>query len=355
VILTTISDVAKAAGVSLKTVSRVLNGEPTVRPATRERVLKFMRQLDYTPVTAARTMRTKRTGLIGVLTSAITSAPMTPDSAGLPAVNLLKGIQKVMDQSGMLMMVADTGENSVNFMRLTQAFREHQVEGILYVADYHQQFNPPEIFLEIPTVLVNCFDKKQRLSAVVPDDSEGGYRAAEVAFSRGHQHIGLLTLPEIMVASKQRKLGYIRAHKERNSPIRPELISSVGEMGDSPEIEQKVLEKILKEMLNLQKPPTAICCGNDKMAMSVYMQLQRWGITIPEQISVIGFDDYTLISELLSPRLTTVKLPYVQIGEHAAELLIERIKKPRGEKQSENKVSHQIGPVVWRHSVKDLR
>lgn len=91
------------------------------------------------------------------------------------------------------------------------------------------------------------------------------------------------------------------------------------------------------------------------MAMSVYMQLQRWGITIPEQISVIGFDDYTLISELLSPRLTTVKLPYVQIGEHAAELLIERIKKPRGEKQSENKVSHQIGPVVWRHSVKDLR
>ena len=97
---------------------------------------------------------------------------MTPDSAGLPAVNLLKGIQKVMDQSGMLMMVADTGENSTNFMRLTQAFREHQVEGILYVADYHQQFNPPEIFLEIPTVLVNCFDKKQRLSAKLPDDCE---------------------------------------------------------------------------------------------------------------------------------------------------------------------------------------
>ena len=69
-------------------------------------------------------------------------------------------------------------------------------------------------------------------------------------------------------------------------------------MGDSPEIEQKALEKILKEMLNLEKPPTAICCGNDKMAMSVYMQLQQWEITIPEQISVIGFDDYTLISEL---------------------------------------------------------
>ena len=182
--MATISDVAKVAGVSVKTVSRVLNREPTVRLSTRERVLKFMRQLDYTPVTAARTMRTKKTGLIGVLTRAITSVPMTPDGAGLPAVNLLKGIQTVMDQSGMLMMVADTGDNSENFVKLTQTFREHQVEGILFVANYHQPFNPPTAFLEIPTVLVNCFDEQQRLPAVVPDDPEGGYRAAKAAISK---------------------------------------------------------------------------------------------------------------------------------------------------------------------------
>ena len=91
-----------------------------------------------------------------------------------------------MDQSEMLMMVADTRANSANFLKLTKTFREHQVEGILFTADYHQEFNPPTAFFEIPTVLVNCFDKQQRLPAVVPDDSEGGYLAAEAAPSKGH-------------------------------------------------------------------------------------------------------------------------------------------------------------------------
>jgi LacI family transcriptional regulator len=107
-------------------------------------------------------------------------------------------------------------------------------------------------------------------------------------------------------------------------------------------------------MLNLKEPPTAICCGNDKMAMNVYIQLQQWGISIPEQLSIIGFDDYTLISELLNPLLTTVKLPYVEIGEYAATLLIEKIKGTEGGNKPAEKINRLIGPVVWRHSVKEL-
>jgi LacI family transcriptional regulator len=299
-------------------------------------------------------MRTKKTGLIGVITEAITSVSMTPDSAGLPAVNLLKGIQTVMDQSEMLMMVADIGANSANFLKLTKTFREHRVEGILFVADYHQEFNPPTAFFEIPTVLVNCFDKQQRLPAVVPDDSEGGYLAAEAALSKGHQRIGLLTLPETIVASKQRKIGYFRAHKERGIPVDPDLISSIGDVGDSPDVEQQTLKNVLQVLIKLESPPTAICCGNDKMAMNVYMLLQQWDISIPEQISIIGFDDYTLISELLNPRLTTVQLPYVEIGEAAAALLIEEIKRAVGAKEPTKMISQLIGPVIWRHSVKNL-
>ena len=352
--LATISDVAKAAGVSVKTVSRVLNKEPNVQASTRERVLRFMRQLDYTPFTAARTMRTKKTGLIGVITRAITSVSMTPDRAGLPAVNLLKGIQTVMDQSEMLMMVADTGENSANFLKLTQTFREHQVEGILYVANYHQEFDPPAAFLDIPTVLVNCFDKKKKFSAVVPDDAEGGYLAAEAVMSKGHRRIGLITLPETIIASKQRKAGYIRAHKERGIILDQDLISSVGNVGDSPDEEQQKLKKVLQSMLSLEKPPTAICCGNDKMAMKVYIQLQQWNISIPEQLSIIGFDDYNLISELLIPKLTTVKLPYAKIGENAASLLIEKIKEGKGKNTTTKMINRLIGPVIWRNSVKEF-
>ena len=99
---------------------------------------------------------------------------MKHNGAGLPAVNLLKGIQTVMDQSEMLMMVADTGENSENIFKLTQTFREQQqVKGILIVANHHSEFDLSAIYFEISTVLVNCFDKQQRLPAVVAGDSKG--------------------------------------------------------------------------------------------------------------------------------------------------------------------------------------
>ena len=111
----TISDVAEADGVSVKTLSRVLNREPTVQSSTRERVLEVMYQINYTPFEADRGMQTMKTGLIGVMTGATKLVPMKHNGAGLPAVNLLKGIQTVIDQSEMLMMVADPEEKSATF------------------------------------------------------------------------------------------------------------------------------------------------------------------------------------------------------------------------------------------------
>lgn len=353
-VVATIYDVAQAARVSVKTVSRVLNEEAAVRPSTRERVLQSMQQLNYTPSTAARTMRTQKTGLIGVLTTAITSAPTTPDAAGLPSVNLLKGIQSVMDRSGMLMMVADTGESPERLEQLARTFREHRVEGILYVADYHQSVSPPASLFELPTVLVNCFDEHQRLPAVVPDDVAGGYRAAEAALSRGHRRIGFLTLPETMVATQLRNQGFLEAHEAWEVQVDPGLVLSVGKFLDPPQEEARALRHALEQLLNLREPPTAICCGNDKMAMSLYMQLQQWGVSIPEQLSVVGFDDYTLITELLNPRLTTVALPYVEMGQRAASRLIQEIQGV-AEDRSDRIVEALAGPVIWRHSVKDLR
>ena len=90
------------------------------------------------------------------------------------------------------------------------------------------------------------------------------------------------------------------------------------------------------------------------MAMNIYMLMQQWNISIPEQLSIIGFDDYTLVSELLNPRLTTVQLPYVEIGEAAAALLIGKIKGFEGGKNPNKMINQIIGPVVWRHSVKNF-
>ena len=107
----------------------------------------------------------------------------------------------------------------------------------------------------------------------MPDDSKRSYLATEAALSKGYQRIELITLPETIVASKQRKIGYIRAHKERSIKLDRDLISSVGDVGDSTDEEQQKLKKVLQSMLSLKKPPTAVCCTNEKMVMHVYMQL----------------------------------------------------------------------------------
>ena len=113
-----------------------------------------------------------KTGLIGVMTGATKLVPIKHNGAGLPAVNLLKGIQTVIDQSETLMMVADTEENSANILKLTQTFRKHQVKGILFATNHHSEFDLSAVYQEISTVLVNCFDKQQRSHAVVSGDSK---------------------------------------------------------------------------------------------------------------------------------------------------------------------------------------
>ena len=350
--MATIYDVAQFAKVSIKTVSRVLNDEGPVGFETRERVLRAIKSLDYTPSNAARTMRTQKTDLIGVITNAITSAPTTPEMAGLPSINLVKGIQSVIDSAGKLMMIADTGNDSGRAEELARTFREHRVEGMLFVADYHQEVKLPPSFNGIPGVLVNCFDESQTLPAIVPDDMLGGYRAVETAFRQKHRRIGFLTLAPESMASQLRTEGYCKAHQDLGISLDRELIIPGMTLGGSSEADLKLLTQGLDQLLRLDPPPTIICCGNDRMAMSLYQLLQQRQIMIPEQISVIGFDDYSLISEVVIPRLTTVALPYIEMGKRGAKRLLDLI--IAKENRTEPRIEKLIGSVVSRNSVKPL-
>ena len=165
--MTTIYDVAKEAKVSIKTVSRVMNEEQKVRPNTKKIVLEAMKVLDYSPSFAARTMVTQKTGLIGLITSAITSASKIPELAGLPSIDLVKGIQSVIEASGKTLMIADTGGVIKHAEKLSQTFREHRVEGMIYVSDFSQSIIAPSSFSYIPSVLVNCLDSTKKIPAVV--------------------------------------------------------------------------------------------------------------------------------------------------------------------------------------------
>ena len=347
--MTTIYNVAEVAKVSIKTVSRVMNEESKVRPDTKQRVLDAIKSLDYSPSIAARTMVTQKSGLIGLITSAITSASKVPELAGLPSIDLVKGIHSVIEDSGKTLMIADTGGVLRHSDNLAQTFREHRVEGMIYVSDFNQTIKAPSSFSDIPSVLVNCFDSSGKTPAVAPDDEIGGFKMAEAAIRKGHRHIGYLSLPTERIAGIDRQNGFRRAHKEMDIPLNEDLIIPCSKGGADFESENKLMREGLNIILSFENRTTAICCGNDRMAMNLYKLLNQLGIRIPEDISVVGFDNYTMISELLEPGLTTVELPYTEIGKRGGEKLLNFIQNI--EEDSVNLLERVTCEVVWRNSL----
>lgn len=341
--MATIYDVAKAAGVSPKTVSRVMNGDAPVNQATREAVEKAMLALNYVPSSAARTMRSQRSGLIGMITGAISTSHHFED-AGLPEIYLVQGAQRIIDQSNRTLLIADSGGQAERIPTLLQTFREHRVEGILYVAEYHREVVLPPNLRDLPIVLVNCFDN-DNTPCVLPDDEGGQFALVDGLIRRGHHRIAYLTLPEHQVACSLRISGYRRAHSDHGIAVDEQLLQ-VGALPSSTH-EYDLLWDALDRVLKAE--PTVICCANDKMAMRVYGLLRDRGIAIPQQMSVAGYDDYRMIAEHLHPGLTSAELPYAAMGARAADKLLRLI----GGTSRPGEPSRELvsAPVAWRDSV----
>ncbi|MCW5719984.1 MAG: LacI family DNA-binding transcriptional regulator [Devosia sp.] len=341
--MATIYDVAKAAGVSPKTVSRVMNGDAPVNEKTRAAVETAMAQLNYVPSSAARTMRSQRSGLIGMITGAI-SAVHEFEDAGLPEIYLVQGAQRVFAQANRTLLIADSGGRADRIPALLQTFREHRVEGVLYVADYHQQVSLPQSLRDGRIVLANCFDAEDT-PCVLPDDEGGQFALVDGLIRRGHRRIAYLTLPEHYAACALRVSGYRRAHAENGVEIDERLIQ-VGAL-PSPTHEFDLLWDALDRVLRAE--PTVICCANDKMAMRVYGLLRERGLAIPREMSVAGYDDYRTIAEHLHPGLTSAQLPYAAMGARAADKLLRLITGTQRPAEANRELVS--GPVAWRDSV----
>jgi LacI family transcriptional regulator len=159
-----------------------------------------------------------------------------------------------------------------------------------------------------------------RFPQIVPDDEVGGYTAAQLVLKAGHTKIALLQLIPDMVATDLRFRGFLRALQEHGVKPRAEwLLHGAAQI---PDAEFSHLQDSIDRLFASEDRPTAILCGNDKMAMRTIFILQRRGLRVPDDVSVVGFDDFRLISEALDPGLTTVALPYREIGALAARLAI---------------------------------
>jgi LacI family transcriptional regulator len=322
-----------------------MNGDALVSDKTRASVQAAMASLAYIPSSAARTMRSSKSGLVGLITGGISGASYGIEAVGLPEIYIVQGIQKVLAANGITVLISDTGGDESKVPRLFRTLQEHRSEGIIYVADHHTKIVLPPLDVK-HLVLANCFDDAGTC-AVVPDDEYGEYTLVAGLIARGHRRIGFLTLPVGLVAYGLRLAGYRRALAEAGIGFDPDLVRR-GDAHGSPN-ETALVGESIDQLLALKDQPTVLCCGNDRLAVAVYGILRSKGVAVPAQMSVAGYDDYRVISEILFPPLTTVDLPYGRIGQQAAQLLVDMMRgDPEVVRAARNTVQ---GEAVWRDSV----
>lgn len=308
-----IRDVAALAGVSDKTVSRVANGEPNVSAKTKARVDQAIAQLSYIPNMGARLVRTNRSGVIGLITDVVSTSPNS--------VEIIRGVQDRISTAKQSLLIANTSGKADEEQRVWRTFQEHRIDGVLFATMYHRRidFDPPAPLM--PTVLVNCTAANDPdVPAIVPDDYEGGYVAALRALDRGHRKIGFVTLNPKIIAAELRGRAFIDAMASRNVEIRDEWVRPgyVGPVGK----ERLCAYDVARNLLSSEDRPTALLTGNDEIAMQCLFAGQSLGLRVPEDVAIIGFDDFHMISAQVVPPLTTVALPYYQIGLRAADRLL---------------------------------
>ena len=338
----TIEDVAKIAGVSRGTVSRVLNNHPAVSDEARAKVLAAIEKSNYRPNFSARHMRTDSSNLIGFgfLADDVITTPY--------AVDMIRGAQDALWALGKVMLVVNAGQAyGTNMTEASlEALLERRVEGIIYAAMYHHSVEIPSTTSQVPIVLANCFSIDKKFASVVPDEVSGGYAATKRLLEAGHQRIGFINLgatedgsPPPLPASNGRLEGYKRALEEYEVQFDEDLLLYTNQTAQSN-------YKLTHQLMHLPNPPSAIFCGNDRAALACYGALSELGLRIPQDIAIVGFDNFKDISDGLWPSLTTVQLPHYEMGKWAVEYLMS------AKDNHLNPIQHMIDcPLVERESV----
>ncbi|MCW2978104.1 MAG: transcriptional regulator, LacI family [Actinomycetia bacterium] len=310
-----IRDVAEAAGVSQTTVSHVLNDVDGARVAeeTRSRVRQAAERLRYSPSRAARGLRLQRTNAVAMLSDHIATTPH--------AGKIILGAQETAHARGWTLLLFNTGADRELEDRDLDALIQHQVEGVLYASMYHRRVDVPSRLVGTPVVLLDARSDDASLPAVVPDEVEGGRVAVEELISFGHRRIGFATNRDDIPATSGRLAGYREALKAGDIPFdRSLVIADESEAGGG--------YRAVSKLLRRDPRPTAIFCFNDRMAMGAYRAAAELGLRIPDDLSIIGFDNQEIIADGLFPALTTVALPHFEMGCWAVDSLIRLIESP---------------------------
>jgi LacI family transcriptional regulator len=303
----TVRDVAEAAGVSVSTVSLVVNNKEGARigAETRQRVRKVIRDLGYRPNALAKTLVSGTSRFIGLVSDAIASTPF--------AGQIIHGAQDEAWKHGYVLLVANTeGDEHVEKDAIAMML-EHKVHGIMYSTWYHRPIDVPAALHETDYVLVNCSARTGTASAVVPDEVQGGLTATRILLDRGHRRIAFINTTTPSPARTGRLKGYRQALEECGVAYDSSLV-----LDAQPDQEggYGAVDRLLAT------GATAVFCHNDRVAMGLLDGLRERGKSVPNDISVVGFDDQEVISAHTRPALSTVGLPHYELGAAGVRLLL---------------------------------
>jgi LacI family transcriptional regulator len=303
----TMREVAEAAGVSVATVSLVINENKDARIGadTRQRVRAAIEDLGYRPNALAKTLVSGSSRFIGLVADAIATTPF--------AGQIIHGAQDEAWKHGFVLLVANTEGNDLAENEAISMMLEHKVRGILYSTWYHRATEVPTALNETDFVLVNCYSEAGDTRAVVPDEVQGGRAATELLLRRGHQRIAFLNTTTEAPARVGRLQGYRDALAAAGIAYDPELVlDAVPDQEGGYDAVEDVLARNV----------TAVFCHNDRVAMGLYDGLRRRGLSIPDDMAVVGFDNQEVIAAHLRPPLSTVALPHYELGAAGVRMLL---------------------------------
>jgi len=310
----TIVDVAKMAGVSVATVSRVVNGNYPVKVETRERVQAAIETLHYVPNVQARELNMRRSSTIGVV---------VPSLYNMFFAEVIDGIEETVRKDGLSLLLNCAKNDPQQEMNCINALVSRNVSGIIVIspntADIKESFYA-DLVKRIPLVFINGYHRIPNVSYVGNDEKLGSRQALEYLEELGHRRI--LFVRGANSDSYAIKEEAYRQHMAENTRLEERLIVNIGE-GNGVETVDSTMESLLAFIPQVK--PTAIFCCNDLMAVGALNACKRLGLKVPEDISVIGYDNISL-SRLIEPKLTTMDQNMFQLGSNAAALLTEKIR-----------------------------
>ncbi|MFI0155463.1 LacI family DNA-binding transcriptional regulator [Streptomyces lydicus] len=309
--MTTMMDVARRAGVSVATVSHVLNETRPVRPDTRAAVLGAIEELGYTHNTLARSLVTSRTRSIGLAVSAISNPYFT---------EILQGVEAGALEAGHSLLIADPHDDPHHERKVVQLLHERRVDGMIVapsaepaeMVDYLARREVPTVFLD--RLVGDAYDQ-------VCAESTGPVRQlVEHLADLGHTRIGLVAGLPGLSTTTERVQGYREGLRARGLPFAPELLAG----GNS---EAEGAQDATRHLLAAPEPPTALITANNAMTIGALRALGALGLQVPRDIALACFDDFSW-ADLFTPRLTAIAQPSKDIGAAAVRLLLERLQEP---------------------------